>query len=333
MNKVAILGAGAWGTALAVTIARSGGAVVLGVRRAAHLEAIRAGGENAVYLPGIKLPATLELTDRWEVAVRDSATVVMAVPSRFARAAIAPIARAIPATAMIVSVTKGLEPDTLLTMSAMLAEAAELASPSNRVAVLSGPGFAAEVARGKPAALVAAARDDALAARAQELFAVRPLRIYRSNDVVGVELGGAVKNVIAVAAGICDGLDLGSSARAALITRGLAEMMRLAAAAGAHRETLAGLAGLGDLVLTCTGELSRNRALGFRIARGETLPAPIDGAPVAEGAGNAIVIRALAARIGVEMPIVSAVCRVLYEAAPANAMVEELLSRRLKAEF
>lgn len=330
MSKVAILGAGAWGTALAVTLARGAGAVTLAVRRAAHLEAMRASGENAVYLPGIKLPPTLEITDDWERAVRDADTIVMAVPSGFARAAIAPFAHAIPSTAMIVSVTKGLEPDTLLTMSAMLGE---VAAPPNRIAVISGPGFAAEVARGKPAALVAAAHDDALAERAQALFAIRPLRIYRSNDVVGVELGGATKNVIAIAAGIGDGLDLGSSARAALITRGLAEMMRLADAAGARRETLAGLAGLGDLVLTCTGDLSRNRALGFRIARGETLPAPTDGAPVAEGAGNAIVIRELAARLGVEMPIVSAVCRVLYEAAPANAMVEELLSRQLKAEF
>jgi glycerol-3-phosphate dehydrogenase (NAD(P)+) len=338
MSKVVILGAGAWGTALAITLARGAGAVTLAVRRAAHLEAMRASGENAIYLPGIKLPPTLQITDDWDRAVRDADTIVMAVPSRFARAAIVPIAHAIPSTAMIVSVTKGLESDTLLTMTAMLGE---IAAPSSRVAVISGPGFAAEVARGKPAALVAAARDDALAARAQALFAIRPLRVdrinplrvYRSNDVVGVELGGATKNVIAIAAGIGDGLDLGSSARAALITRGLAEMMRLAAAAGARRETLAGLTGLGDLVLTCTGDLSRNRALGFRIARGETLPAPTDGAPVAEGAGNAIVIRELAARLGVEMPIVSAVCRVLYEAAPANAMVEELLSRQLKAEF
>jgi glycerol-3-phosphate dehydrogenase (NAD(P)+) len=291
---------------------------------------MRASGENAVHLPGIKLPPALELTDDWECAVRDADTIVMAVPSPFARAALVPIAHAIPSTAMVVSVTKGLEPGTLFTMSAMLAE---VAAPPSRVAVISGPGFAVEVARGKPAALVAAARDDTLAARVQSLFAVRPLRIYRSNDVIGVELGGAIKNVIAIAAGIGDGLDLGSSARAALITRGLAEMMRLAHAAGAHRDTLAGLAGLGDLVLTCTGDLSRNRALGFRIARGEPMASPADGSPVAEGAGNALVIRELAARIGVEMPIVVAVCRVLYEAAPANVMVEELLSRQLKAEF
>jgi glycerol-3-phosphate dehydrogenase (NAD(P)+) len=337
MSKVVILGAGAWGTALAVTITHGGGTVTLGVRRAALLEVIRTRGENATYLPGIKLPSTIELTDDWSAAVRDAGTVVMAVPSRFARGAIAPIAHAIPSTAIIVSVTKGIEPDTLLTMTAMLREVigrAGGASPAaDRVAALSGPGFAAEVARGKPAALVAAARADAVAARAQALFAVRPLRVYSSNDVVGVELGGAVKNVIAIAAGIGDGLDLGSSARAALITRGLAEMMRMAAAAGARRETMAGLAGLGDLVLTCTGELSRNRTLGFRIAQGESVPTPADGAPVAEGIANALAIRTLAARIGVEMPIVEAVYRVLYEAAPAKAMVEELLSRQLKAEF
>jgi glycerol-3-phosphate dehydrogenase (NAD(P)+) len=340
MSKVAILGAGAWGTALALTIARGGRTVMLCVRRPRHLEAIRASGENSIHLPGIRLPAKLGLTSDWETAVRDAATVVMAVPSRFARDAITTVAHAVPADAMIVSVTKGIEPDTLLTMSAMLEEVMATRAgggpplpPPPRVAVLSGPGFAAEVARGQPAALVAAARDAALAARAQALFATRPLRIYRSDDVIGVELGGAIKNVIAVAAGICDGLELGSSARAALITRGLAEMMRLAAAAGARRETLAGLAGLGDLILTCTGDLSRNHALGIRVARGEALGPPTDGAPVAEGAGNALTIRALAARIGVEMPIVSAVYRVLYEVAPVNAMVDELLNRQLKAEF
>jgi len=185
MSKIAILGAGAWGTALAVTIARSGGALVLAVRRAAQLDAMRASGENAVYLPGIKFPSALEITDDWERAVCDADTIVMAVPSRFARAAIVTIAHTIPSNAMIVSVTKGLEPDTLLTMSAMLSE---VAGPPGQVAAISGPGFAAEVARGKPAALVAAARDDALAAQVQALFAVRSLRIYRSNDWSGSSL-------------------------------------------------------------------------------------------------------------------------------------------------
>jgi glycerol-3-phosphate dehydrogenase (NAD(P)+) len=206
-------------------------------------------------------------------------------------------------------------------------------APDNRVAVLSGPGFAAEIARGKPAALVAASHDGEVARRVQNLFANRSLRIYDSLDVTGVELGGAVKNVIAIAAGIGDGMELGSSARSALITRGLAEIMRLAQAAGAQRETMAGLAGLGDLVLTCTDALSRNRRLGLAIGRGEPVPQGLDGEPIAEGVANARSVRMLADRLGVEMPIVSAVYRVLYEAAPANAMVEDLLSRELKTEF
>ena len=329
MAEAVILGAGAWGTALAVILA-SNHSVELCVRRPAHLEAISTARENTLYLPGIPLPASLGLTSDWESAVRGAATVVMAVPSRFARAAMAPIASAIASSATIVSVTKGIEQDSLYTMAQMLAE---VAPPARRIAVLSGPGFAAEVARAKPAALVAAARDEAVARQVQSLFAARSLRVYRSDDVIGVELGGAVKNVIAIAAGISDGLELGSSARAALITRGLAEMMRLAAAAGARRETMAGLAGLGDLVLTCTGELSRNRSLGLKLARREPPSRPAAGTPVAEGLANALSVWRLAARLKVEMPIVSAVYRVLYEAAPANAMVEELLSRELKAEF
>lgn len=330
MNRIAILGAGAWGTALGVTLARAGREVTLAARRRAQLDAMRAAGENAAYLPGVRIPNNLALTDDWRESAAGAATVVMAIPSRMARAAFAPVAPAISPDATIVSVTKGVEPDTLMTMTRMIAG---LAPPGKRVAALSGPGFAAEVARGKPAALVAAAADDAVARRVQELFATPTLRIYRSADVIGVELGGVIKNVIAIAAGISDGLDLGSSARAALITRGLAEMTRLVVAAGGRAETMAGLAGLGDLVLTCTGALSRNRALGLRLATGASAVEPAAGEPVAEGAANARAVRALAARLGVETPIVAAVCRVLYEAAPATAMVEELLSRQLKAEF
>jgi glycerol-3-phosphate dehydrogenase (NAD(P)+) len=330
MSNVTILGAGAWGTALAITLVRAGNTVSLALRRPAQIAAIRAARENTAYLPGVEIPAAVELTDDWLAAVRDAEMIVMAVPSRFARGAIAPIASAMPAEAVVISVTKGIEPNTLITMTQMIAE---LAPAAGRVAALSGPGFAAEIARGQPAALVVAAHDETIAHRVQALFAGPTLRVYRSTDVAGVELGGVVKNVIAIAAGISDGLDLGSSARAALITRGLAEMMRLAAAAGARRETMAGLAGLGDLVLTCTGALSRNRALGIKLARGAQYIPAGDGEPVAEGAVNAGPIRTLAERMGVEMPIVAAVCRILYEAAPASAMVDELLSRQLKAEF
>lgn len=330
MAEVAILGAGAWGTALAVLLARNAHATALCIRRPEQLHAMRARHENLAHLPGIELPADLELTTDWIEAVRNASTVVMAVPSSHARAAIAPLTHAIPGSATIVSVAKGIEQDSLHTMTQMLAE---LAPPSNRIAVLSGPGFAAEVARGKPAAIVAAARRQEVAVRVQQLFAAKALRVYRSTDVIGVELGGAAKNVIAIAAGVSDGMELGSGARAALITRGLAEMMRLAAAAGARRDTMAGLAGLGDLVLTCTGDSSRNRSLGLRIGRGEPVPPRAPDAPIAEGFPNANSVRKLAEQLKVDMPIVSAVYRLLYEAAPANAMVEELLSRELKAEF
>jgi glycerol-3-phosphate dehydrogenase (NAD(P)+) len=254
----------------------------------------------------------------------------MAIPSRYARVTLAEVAYAIPRAATIVSVTKGIERESLLTMTQMIAG---LTGREAGIAALSGPGFAAEIARGKPAALVAAAHDDRLAANVRDQFAVRPLRVYSSNDVTGVELGGTIKNIIAIAAGISDGLELGASARAALITRGLAEMTRLAVAAGARRETLSGLAGLGDMILTCCGELSRNRALGIAIAKGRPLTSPSLGRPVAEGMANAQSIGVLAARLQVEVPIVAAVCRILYEGAPVTAMVDELLSRQLKTEF
>ncbi len=329
MAEIAILGAGAWGTALAVALARGGRSVVLCPRREAQVEALRTTRENRAYLPKITLPTELALSADWGACVT-ARYLLLAIPSRFARSTIAPIAAAIPPTTTIVSVTKGIEGDSLLTMSQMLAE---VAPQVRHIAVLSGPSFAAEVAAGKPAAVVVAAHDETIAQELQMLMAVRPLRIYRSDDVIGVEIGGAVKNVIAIAAGMGDGLNLGSSARAALITRGLAEIMRLAQAAGGKRETIAGLAGLGDLVLTCTGDLSRNRTTGLDLARGVKLPAPGEGRPVAEGVTNAASVRALAARLGVEMPIVAAVCRVLYEAVPASGMVDELLSRELKAEF
>ncbi len=330
MAAVTILGAGAWGTALAVVLARYGHAVKLAVRRQAQLAALRRDGENQAYLPGVQFPTELNTTEMGVESILDAEAIVMAIPSRFARDTLGPLAPAIPVESMLINVSKGIEQDSLHTMSQMLAE---LAPPADRIAVLSGPGFAAEIARSKPAALVAAAHNETVARRVQTMFAAKPLRVYRSLDIVGVELGGASKNVIAIAAGISDGLALGSGARAALVTRGLAEMMRLAQAAGAKRETLAGLAGLGDLVLTCTGDLSRNRRLGQVIGLGEGLSAPAEGAAIAEGVPNARAIVRLAERLGVEMPIVSAVYRVLYEGAPAKAMVDELLSRQLKAEF
>jgi glycerol-3-phosphate dehydrogenase (NAD(P)+) len=334
MSTIAVLGAGAWGTALAAGLARGGHRVTLCARRVDHLAAMRARRENADYLPGVTLPDSIELSERWAEAASASEVVVMAVPSRFARAAMTPVGPALGGHATLVSVTKGIEEGSLKTMTAMLAE---VAPAVKRLTVLSGPSFAAEVARGKPAALVAAARDEAVAHAVQNLFASPTLRVYRSVDVAGVELAGAAKNVIAIAAGVSDGLGLGTSARAALITRGLAELTRLGLRAAARAETIYGLAGLGDLVLTCTGDLSRNHTLGLKIGRGASIAdiaaSTPPGRSVAEGFSNARSIEALAQGLGVEMPIVKAVCRVLYEGAPANAMVEELLSRELKAEY
>jgi glycerol-3-phosphate dehydrogenase (NAD(P)+) len=330
-SDIAILGAGAWGTALAVTLARAGRRVTLGVRRPEQLELMTVRRENQAYLPGIELPLSLRLTTDWTGAVGRCRMVIVAIPSAFVRATIIPLVDAIPHDATFISAIKGLEERSLKTMSQALAE---MLPRGVHVAALSGPGFAAEVARGRPAALVAAARDEQVAGVVQRLLAVPFLRVYRSTDVLGVELGGAVKNVIAIAAGISDGLELGSSARAALITRGLAEMMRLGTAMGARRDTLAGLSGLGDLILTCTGELSRNRAYGLRIGQGNTArQSAAVGTQIAEGAVNARLVAELGERWSVELPIVAAVCRCLYEDQAPQAMVEGLFSRELKAEF
>lgn len=332
-QAAAVLGAGAWGTAIAVMLARSGVGTTLCVRRRAQLDALDKDRENRTYLPGVSFPSQLELTDDWHTAVARADIVVMAVPSRYARASVENVAQSIRSDAVMVNAAKGIEERTLRTMTEMMAE---VVPHAHAYAALSGPGFAAEVARGKPAALVVASRKDDAALAVQYLFASRSLRLYRSADVIGVELAGAAKNVIAIAAGISDGLELGSSARAAVVTRGLAELARLVEAAGGRRDTAMGLAGLGDLVLTCTGKLSRNQSFGLEVGRsGGThgLAAHQEGQPVAEGIGNARAIRSLARLHGVEMPIVDAVYRTLYEAEPPKAMVEELLSRALKAEF
>jgi glycerol-3-phosphate dehydrogenase (NAD(P)+) len=326
---IAILGAGAWGTALGVTLARAGRHVTLCARRAEQCERMASERENRGYLPGIELPRPLRLTCDWAAATREASVAIVAIPSSFVRAMLAPLAATFRPGITVISATKGLEELSLKTMTQALVQ---LLPAGIQIAALSGPGFAAEIARGRPAALVAAARDEQVAGVVQRLLAVPFLRVYRSIDVLGVELGGAVKNVIAIAAGISDGLELGSSARAALVTRGLAEMMRLGTAMGARRDTLAGLSGLGDLILTCTGELSRNRAYGLRIGKGTEQPAG-EGAQIAEGAANARLVRELGTRWQVELPIVAAVCRCLYEDQPPQAMVEGLFSRELKAEF
>ena len=265
---VAILGGGSWGTALAIHLAKNAGAVRLWAREPEVVEGIRARRRSPWYLPDLDIPASVAATTDAAEAVDGASLVVVAVPSEFFAATLKN-AGLLPDAAPIVTATKGFEPERHVRMSEVVSEQ----FPRARVAALSGPTFAREVALGRPTAAVIASRDDALAATLQRTLGSREFRLYANRDVVGVETGGALKNVMAIATGLVDGLGLGENARASLITRGLAEMTRLAVALGAAPATLSGLAGLGDLVLTCTGSLSRNRQLGIALTRGETVAA------------------------------------------------------------
>ena len=325
--KVGVVGAGAWGTALAAHLARAGHEVALLARRAAAAAEI-AAGTNAAHLPGVALPPLAVTTDL-RSAVSQAGMVVVVVPSEFARATYAALRPALAADAVVVSATKGLELRTLRRMTEVAGD--EL--PGRRLAVLSGPSFAAEVAAGQPTTVVVAAAATDVAELVQKAVSTRTFRAYSSADVVGVELGGALKNVIAIAAGIVDGLGYGHNTVAALITRGLAEMTRLAVSAGGRPDTLAGLAGLGDLVLTCTGHLSRNRAFGQALGRGATVEEALgERLTVVEGVRTTVAACDLAARAGIEMPIASHMRSVLYEGKPVREAVDELMLRSLKRE-
>jgi glycerol-3-phosphate dehydrogenase (NAD(P)+) len=327
---VTILGAGGWGTALAVHLARSGHDARLWARDPAVASDMRARRANAVYLPDIRFPDRLSVTADLAEALDGSEFIVSAVPSHGTREIIARARPHIRAAATIVSATKGLEQDTLYRVSEIIEQ--EL-SDRVHVAVLSGPSFAAEVARQLPTAVSVASRDAAVVARVQDGFRSPYLRLYGTDDVVGVEIGGALKNVIAIAAGLAEGLGLGHNALAGLITRGLAEISRLACAAGAKRETLAGLTGLGDLVLTCTGRLSRNRHVGVELARGRPLGDVLASMKmVAEGVRTTEAALALAARHHVELPIAAQVSELLAGRKDARAALEELMLRPQRAE-
>ena len=325
--RVAVLGGGAWGTALAAQAVRAGLATRLFVRTAELARAIGERRENPAYLPGIELPAGLSATASLAEAVAHAEAVVVAVPSEYCRALFAQVAVEAPSSALVVSATKGLELDTLLRMS----EVAAAEAPGRAIAVLSGPSFALEVARQLPTAVVVASADHAVAERVQRALSTRSFRVYSSEDTAGVELAGAVKNVIAIAAGIVDGLGFGHNTVAALITRGLAEISRLAVALGGRPDTLAGLAGLGDLVLTCTGSLSRNRTLGQRLGRGQSL-AEAGAGLHPEGVRTTLATALLAERHGIDMPIVRQMRAVLYQGKPSREALEELMLRRLKRE-
>lgn len=334
MTKIAILGGGSWGTALAIVLTRSHRPhdVFLWTRSSAHAESIRRDGENRTYLPGHKLPATIQVTSDLAVALAHTNIVIGAIPSAHARnvysQAVADLAPAV----ALVSATKGLEPSSHARISEVIHQVVAK-SFSPRIAVLSGPSFAAEAARGEPTAVVLASRDPGLACMLQEEFAGPSFRLYTNDDVLGVELAGAMKNVIAIAAGVCQGLGLGSNALAALITRGLAEMTRLAVSLGAQPETLSGLAGLGDLVLTCTGSLSRNRQVGIELAKGRKLDEILNGMRmVAEGVGTAAPLLALAREAGIALPITEQVEAILHRGKSPKEAIREIMDRPLKRE-
>jgi glycerol-3-phosphate dehydrogenase (NAD(P)+) len=328
-ERIAVLGAGSWGTALAIHCARAGHAVQLWGRDASLMAQMQATRRNPRYLPDVELKAGIAATDSLEDALRAAPIVIAAVPSHGMRDVLIEARPHLAGGAVVVSATKGLETDSLDRMSQVIAETA----PGHPVAVLSGPSFAAEVARGLPTAVVIASADEATTARVQECLKGPTLRLYGSDDVAGVEFGGALKNVIAIAAGVVEGLGIGHNAMAALITRGLVEMSRLACAEGSRRETLAGLSGLGDLVLTCTGDLSRNRRVGVELGRGRALADILAETPmVAEGVRTTAAALALGKRHGVELPLAAQMAAVLDGHTSARSAVETLMLRPQRAE-
>jgi len=329
-EPVAIVGGGAWGTALAVNLGRRGVPVRLWMHEDDLVRRMLERRDNPVYLPGVEIPNTVVPTHDVGAAVHDATLVVFAVPTPFARALHAELARRIRPRVPVVVATKGIEEDTLLLPTEV---AASCHAPETPIAAMSGPSFAEEVARGVPTAVVVASRDGGLARAIQDRLAGETLRLYTNSDVVGVQIAGALKNVVAIAAGIADGLGYGHNTLAALITRGLAEIRRLGVARGASSETFSGLASLGDLVLTCTGGLSRNRHVGSALGRGERLSDVIARTPhVAEGVRTARSARDLARKSGVEMPIVEEVYRILYEDGVPREAVRRLMTRPLGSE-
>jgi glycerol-3-phosphate dehydrogenase (NAD(P)+) len=325
MKRLAIIGAGAWGTALALAARRAGSAAIIWARDPAIAAAIAERHENPVYLPGIALDPAIAATADLGVAVAQADAALLAVPAQFLRDVLADLAPYLPAGMPLLLCAKGIEIVSLKTMSELTAELC----PGRPLAVLSGPSLAAEVARDLPTAVVIASRDQAVAGDFASALGSPRFRPYLSEDPVGVELGGAVKNVLSIACGIVQGRGLGDNAHAALITRGLAEMTRLGVAQGARAETFAGLSGIGDLVLT----QSRNHALGIALGQGTSLEAALSGRrSVVEGVASAAAIAALARRLRVEMPVVAAVDAVLHRGMTIDAMIEQLLARPRRSE-
>ncbi len=329
MTLIAVLGAGSWGTTLANLLAAKGDEVRIWAYEPEVVEAINQRHENPFFLPGIPLASSLRAYGDSREAVANAPVIVSVAPSHAVRSVVTGLRGAVRPETLVVSATKGIETDTLALMSSVFQECL----PEVRFAALSGPSFALEVCQGQPTLVVAAARQESTARDAQRIFATSRFRVYSHDDVVGVELAGALKNVIAIAAGILEGLGMGHNPRAALITRGLAEITRLGMALGASAATFAGLAGMGDLILTTPGDLSRNRALGIALAQGQSLEDyRAAHRSVAEGANTSKAGAALGARMGVELPIIEKVGEVLFSGKPAREGIAELMARELKSE-
>lgn len=325
MSRIAILGAGAWGTALAISLARRGGhQLTLWAHSPALADHLTESGENLPYLPGYTLPMDIFITSDLPRAIFEADILLCVTPSQYLRETLVHISPILTRDQIILSASKGIEETSHLRMSQVIAAVTE-----NPCGVLSGPSFAQEVAAGQPTALVIAANTSEITHAVQRDFSSPTLRLYTNDDVTGVELGGALKNVIALSSGVIHGLGLGSNTSAALITRGIAEITRLALACGGRRQTLAGLAGMGDLILTCTGTLSRNRSVGIELGKGRKLPDILAGmnGKVAEGVRSTAAALGLAARYGVEMPIAQQMDAVLHRGKSPRDAIKELMAR------
>lgn len=330
MKNIAIIGAGAWGTALALVASRGGNRVRLWAHSAEVASLLRLERENRIYLPGFTLPEAAVITNDLAEALGEAEFVITAVPSHVCRGIYRQLLPALRPEMILINATKGLESGTTMRMEEVVRDVLDFAP---RYVALSGPSFALEVAKDEPCAIVAASASLELAVDVQQALSTKRFRIYTNNDVIGVETGGAIKNVLAISTGAINGLGLGYNSAAALVTRGLAEMTRLAVRLGGKAETLAGLSGLGDLVLTCLGELSRNRRVGYELGRGRRLAEIIgEMRAVAEGVKTARAAHELATGLGVEMPITTGVYQMLYQGKTPRELLAELMERPLKSE-
>ena len=329
MSYITVVGAGSWGTTLACLLATKGFDITLWVREKELADEMTASRTNSIYLPGVTLPDNIRITNSFQDALAKTRYVVNAIPAQYTRSVFEQALPYIEDEALIITVSKGIERGTLATVSSILREISH-----HPVSVLSGPSFAKEVIKKLPTAVTLAAEDKNTGLLLQEIFNVNNFRVYTHDDMIGVELGGALKNVMAIAAGISDSLGLGNNARASLITRGLVEMTRLGVAMGAKERTFSGLSGIGDLVLTCTSPLSRNYTVGTKLGQGLKLKDILDQMKsVAEGVPTAESAYSLSKKYGIEMPIVEQIYKVLYEDKDAVLAVKDLMERSLKSEF